>query len=192
MRDEPVKPERAAVLVLRAWFTTSGRVVWQRALAIMVMVCLLALLAAGVQVMSGTSSPWTIAALIGIAGVLVVAAAAILKRLSRNPAQHDVELILSAHELTAQPRRGTPTHAPWRSFGAVEMGRDLGGLRLLSLKPPPRRWLISGGVSFIIDAAQVDAEALRRQIERLIAEPGNCGGSPVDGTGRRLGLLIFA
>ena len=185
-------PECGKQLVLRAWSTLGGRVVWQRMLAVWVIGGLALLFHLIIQPLSGASSPWTIAACIGIVGLLAAAAIAILKRLSRPPAQHDVELIVSVHGFTAQPRRGTPIHAPWRSLGLVEMGRDLGGLRLLTLWGRPRRWLPAGAVSFMIDAAQVDAEALRRQIERLIADSGKHGGSPSRGISRRSSHLIFA
>jgi hypothetical protein len=143
------------------------------------------------QLKSGTSSLWTIAALIVITGILGEAAI-ILKRLSRPPARHDVELVLSAHGLTVHPRRGKSIHAPWSNFGSVGMGRDLSGLRLLTLQQRRRGWLPVAAVSFIIDAAQIDSDALREQIERLIADSGNRGGSPSRWVGRGPGRLIFA
>jgi hypothetical protein len=177
---------------LRAWLTSGGHVLWQRALAIVVICSLPPLLLPIFQVISGTSSPWTIAACIGFLGLLAAAAVAILKRLSRPPARHDVELILSADGLTVRPRRGKSIQAPWSSLGSVAMGRDLGGLRLLTLWPRRGAWIYAPAMSLIIDGAQIDSDALREQIERLIADSGNRGGSPSRVVGREPCRLIFA
>jgi hypothetical protein len=184
-------PECGKGIGLGAWSTGGGRVVWQRLLAIWIIASLPLLFHLIFQLKSGTSSLWTIAALVVIAGILAVAAI-ILKRLSRPPARHDIELVLSAHGLTVHPRRGKSIDVPWSNLGSVGMGRDLSGLRLLTLQQRRRGWLPVADLSFIIDAAQIDAEALRRQIERLIADSGSPGGSPSRGISRRSSHLIFA
>jgi hypothetical protein len=185
-------PKCGKKLVLRAWLTSGGRVLWQRMLAVWLIAGLALLIRIISQLISGTSSLWTIAACIGILGLLAAAAVAILKRLSRPPARHDVELILSADGLTVRPRRGKSIHAPWSSLGSVAMGRDLGGLRLLTLWPRRGAWIYAPAMSLIIDGAQINSDALRERIERLIAESSGRGGCPAQGISRRSSHLIFA
>jgi predicted RNA-binding Zn-ribbon protein involved in translation (DUF1610 family) len=163
-------PECGTHVGLRAWRTEGGRVVWQRAFAVMLIASLPPLLLGTLSVISEASSWWTVAACIVVVGVLAATACAILQRLSRPPAQHDVELILSDHGLTERPRRGESIHVPWTSFGTAHTGRDLGGLRLLTLCRRRRGWLPAPAVSYIVDGDQIDPDALREQIERLMAD----------------------
>ena len=165
MSEQPTCPECGKKLVLRAWLASGGRVLSQRMLAVWLIAGLALLIRIISQLISETSSLWTIAACIGFLGLLAAAVIAVLKRLSRPPARHDVELILSADGLTVRPRRGKSIHAPWSSLGSVAMGRDLGGLRLLTLWPRRGAWIYAPAMSLIIDGAQIDSDALREQIE---------------------------
>jgi hypothetical protein len=129
--------------------------VWQRALAVMIVVMVPSLVLGAVDVIWWGSSPWVITACLGIAAILLATVVVILKRLSRPPARNDAELLLSTDGLTVRPRRGESIHVPWTSFGSVRISRDLGGLRL--------------ALSYAVDVAEIDPGALRELIERLMA-----------------------
>jgi predicted RNA-binding Zn-ribbon protein involved in translation (DUF1610 family) len=127
-------PECGTHVGLRAWRTAGGRVVWQRAFAVVLIASLPPLLLGTLRVISEASSWWTVAACIVVVGVLAAT-----------------------------------IHVPWTSFGMAHTGRDLGGLRLLILRRHRRGWLPAPAVSYIFDGDQIAPDALRRQIERLMA-----------------------
>ncbi|MHC4081043.1 MAG: hypothetical protein ACYSU2_06945 [Planctomycetota bacterium] len=161
-------PECGRQLGLRVWPTTGGRVVWQRALAVMIVVMVPSLVLGAVDVIWWGSSPWVITACLGIAAILLATVVVILKRLSRPPARNDAELLLSTDGLTVRPRRGESIHVPWTSFGSVRISRDLGGLRLLELHWRRRGRRPLPALSYAVDVAEIDPGALRELIERLM------------------------
>jgi hypothetical protein len=167
--DGQTCPECGTRVGLRAWRTTGGRVVWQRAVAVMLIVSLAPLLLGAVRVMAEISSLWTIAAGVLAVAILAVTAGVILKRLSRPPARHDVELTLCSQGLIERSRGGQSIHVPWSGFGSVRAGRELGGVWLLTLRRRVQGGVAGPAVSYIVDGEQIAPDALREQIERLIA-----------------------
>jgi predicted RNA-binding Zn-ribbon protein involved in translation (DUF1610 family) len=63
-------PECGTHVGLRAWRTAGGRVVWQRAFAVVLIASLPPLLLGTLRVISEASSWWTVAACIVVVGVL--------------------------------------------------------------------------------------------------------------------------
>ncbi len=162
-------PECGKVPGLRAWSTAGGRVVWHRAVAVLLVASLPPLFLGTYRVTSEASSWWTIAACIVVVGFLAATTCASLQRLSRPPVRNDAELLLSTDGLTVHHCRGESIYVPWSSVGSVHTGRDLGGLRLLTLRRRRRGWLPVPAVSYIIDDVQIDSDVLCEQIERLMA-----------------------